>query len=54
MLRYFKSPAPVREISLVTLKTYTKTRLINILKQTIMESLPPQMERKKKVEIIPL
>ena len=54
MLRYFKSPAPVREISLVTLKTFTKTRLINILKQTIMETLPPQMEQKKKVEIIPL
>jgi len=54
MLRYFKSPAPVREISLVTLKTFTKTRLIHILKQSIMESLPPQMEQKKKVEVIPV
>jgi len=54
MLRYFKSPAPVREISLVTLKTFSKTRLINILKQTVMESLPPQMEQKKKVDVIPL
>jgi LysR family hydrogen peroxide-inducible transcriptional activator len=54
MLRYFKSPAPVREISLVTLKTFTKTRLINILKQTIIETLPAQMEQKKKVEIIPV
>jgi len=54
MLRYFKSPAPVREISLVTLKTFSKTRLIDILKQIIMESLPPQMERKKKVDVIPV
>lgn len=54
MLRYFKSPAPVREISLVTLKTYNKTRIINILKQTILDNLPPQMERKRKVEIIPI
>ena len=54
MLRYFKSPAPVREISLVTLKTFTKTRLIHILKQSIMESLPPQMEQKKKVDVIPV
>lgn len=54
MLRYFKSPAPVREISLVTLKTFTKTRLIGILKQTIMETLPPQMARKKKVDVIPV
>ena len=54
MLRYFKSPAPVREISLVTLKTFTKTRLINILKDTIIESLPSQIKQKKRVEIIPI
>jgi LysR family hydrogen peroxide-inducible transcriptional activator len=54
MLRYFKNPAPVREISLVTLKTFTKTRLIHILKQTILETLPPQMKQKKKVEVVPV
>ena len=52
MLRYFKSPAPVREISLVTVKTFTKTRLILILKQTILDNLPPQLVQKKKVEVI--
>lgn len=54
MLRYFKSPAPVREISLVTLKTYNKTRMISILKQTILDNLPSQMERKRKVEVVPI
>ncbi len=54
MLRYFKSPAPVREISLVTLKTFTKTRLIHILNQTIIENLPVQMKKKKKVDVIPV
>ena len=52
MLRYFKSPAPVREISLVTLKTFTKTKLIHILQQTILENLPSQMVQKKKVEVV--
>ena len=52
MLRYFKNPAPAREISLVTLKTFTKIKLIAILKNIIMETLPSQMEQKKKVEII--
>ena len=52
MLRYFKSPAPVREISLVTLKTFTKTRLIGILKETVLENLPPQLVQKKKVDVI--
>ena len=54
MLRYFKSPAPVREISLVTVKTFSKTRLIQILKETILENLPQQLVQKKKVEIVPL
>ena len=54
MLRYFKNPAPVREISLVTLKTFSKTRLVNILKQVIIENLPPQILKKKKVELVPV
>ncbi len=52
MLRYFKSPAPAREISLVTVKTYSKTRLIDILQQTILENLPPQLVQKKKVAVM--
>lgn len=52
MLRYFKSPAPVREISLVTLKIYTKTKLIKILKQNIIENIPSQIEKKKNVEVM--
>lgn len=52
MLRYFKSPAPVREISIITLKTFSKTRLMAILQQTIMENLPSQLVQKKKVELV--
>lgn len=43
MLRYFKNASPVREISMVTLKTFTKTRLIHLLKDSIVENLPGQM-----------
>ena len=53
MLRYFKPPAPVREISLVTLKTYNKTRLINILQETILDRLPSQITRKRKIDVVP-
>lgn len=52
MLRYFKPPTPVREISLVTLKTFTKTRLIEVLKESVLENLPQQMKRRKKVEVV--
>jgi len=52
MLRYFKSPAPVREISLVTLKTFSKTLLVNILKYCIVENLPREIGKKKRVEVV--
>ncbi len=52
MLRYFKKPAPVREISLISLKTFTKTRLLPLLKQSILNNLPPQMMQKKAVAIV--
>ena len=44
MLRYFKNSTPVREISIVTLKTFTKTRLIQLLKGSIGENLPAQLK----------
>ena len=49
MLRYFKNPAPVREISLISLKTYPKTRLLKLLKETILQNLPVQMVQEKSV-----
>ena len=49
MLRYFKRPAPVREISLISLKTFTKTKLLRLLKQTIMDNLPSEVLQKKEV-----
>jgi LysR family transcriptional regulator, hydrogen peroxide-inducible genes activator len=48
MLRYFKSPAPAREISIVTLKGFIKTRLIDLLKQEVLLNLPQELSSKKK------
>ena len=47
MLRYFKSPAPSREISMVTIKDFVKTRLTGILKDTITAHLPLEVTKKK-------
>ena len=52
MLRYFKSPAPAREISIVTIKGFVKTRLTTILKNCILENLPAELTRKKKLQVI--
>jgi LysR family transcriptional regulator, hydrogen peroxide-inducible genes activator len=52
MLRYFKSPAPVREISMVTNKGFVKTRLANVLKESIIEHLPQEVSNKKTIKRI--
>ena len=52
MLRYFKSPAPAREISIVTIKGFVKTKLIEALKNEILENLPNEVAGKKKVSRI--
>lgn len=38
-IRYFKPPAPVREISIVTYRHFVKERLLEILRKSIVESL---------------
>ncbi|MGI8638244.1 MAG: LysR substrate-binding domain-containing protein [Segetibacter sp.] len=52
MLRYFKHPAPVREISLISLKSFPKTRLLILLKKSILENLPPQVLQKRNVKAL--
>ncbi|SOD78760.1 hydrogen peroxide-inducible genes activator [Spirosoma fluviale] len=42
-LRPFDAPAPVREVSIVTHRSFLKRQLINALKQEIMAHLPPEI-----------
>lgn len=54
MLRYFKSPAPVREISMVMQKGFVKKRLAAVLKDSILENLPIEVLNKKNTQRIEL
>jgi LysR family hydrogen peroxide-inducible transcriptional activator len=47
MLRYFKDPAPAREISMVTLKSFVKRKLIELLQAEIERCLPASILKKK-------
>jgi LysR family transcriptional regulator, hydrogen peroxide-inducible genes activator len=49
MLRYFKSPAPAREISMVTIKGFVKTRLTGVLKECIITHLPLEIKKTKPI-----
>ncbi len=51
-LRYFKSPEPAREISLVIQKSFIKRRLIEALKTEILDFLPKRLKSRKKKEIV--
>ncbi len=51
-VRYFKSPEPVREISLITHKNFIKRRMLNALKEEILAIIPKSMKQKKKKDIV--
>ena len=51
-VRYFKSPEPTREISIVTHRNYLKRKLILALEKDILDAIPKRMRNKKKKEIL--
>ncbi len=51
-IRYFKSPEPVREISIVTTKNYVKKHAVMSLKKEILDVVPERFKTKKKKEIM--
>ena len=51
-VRSFKSPEPVREISLVTHKNFIKKRMLNALKEQILAVIPKAMKQRKKKDVI--
>jgi LysR family hydrogen peroxide-inducible transcriptional activator len=46
-IRYFKSPEPVREISLVTTQNYVKRHAIQALEKEILAVVPDKFKTKK-------
>lgn len=53
-IRYFKNPAPVREISLVTWRHFMKAKMLEALAKEIRAHIPEEMKQLQKKEIIPL
>ena len=52
LVRHFKSPEPVREISLVSHKNFSKKGVLKSLKMSILESLPNKLKEKKDHKIL--
>ena len=53
-LRYFKSPAPMREVSMVVHRHFVKKKLIEVLKQEILKAVPEKIKKNKKTVVIPI
>ena len=53
-IRHFKHPAPVREISLITHRDFVKRRLVEALKQSILESIPEKIMKNSKGMVVPI
>jgi LysR family hydrogen peroxide-inducible transcriptional activator len=51
-VRYFKSPEPAREVSIVIQRNFLKRRMIDALKSEILEFIPKRMRSKKKKEVM--
>jgi LysR family transcriptional regulator, hydrogen peroxide-inducible genes activator len=53
-LRYFKSPAPMREVSMVVHRHFVKKKLIEVLKQEILKAVPEKIKKNKKTLVVPI
>ena len=53
-IRYFKRPAPMREVSIVVHRDFVKKRLVDILKEEIIDSIPSKMLANKNKYVIPV
>jgi LysR family hydrogen peroxide-inducible transcriptional activator len=51
-VRYFKSPEPAREVSIVMHRNFLKRRMIEALKTEILDFVPKRLRTKKKKEVM--
>ncbi|MBC7387755.1 MAG: LysR family transcriptional regulator [Opitutaceae bacterium] len=54
LVRHFKTPIPVREISLVIHRQFLKKKLVDAVSETILNSVPPELKDSKNRFVVPL
>lgn len=53
-IRYFRSPEPVREVSIVTHRAQLKKAIIDSLSEIITNTIPKHLKRSVKQEVLPI
>jgi LysR family transcriptional regulator, hydrogen peroxide-inducible genes activator len=54
MVRHFKAPVPVREVSLATHRSFVKKRILDALREEILLAVPRDMQHKGRREVVEL
>lgn len=54
LIRHFKKPAPMREVSIVFHRDFIKKRLIEALKEEIIASIPDKIKKNKDLHVVPV
>ena len=52
LIRYFKRPAPMREVSIVVHRDFVKKKLIDILAEEILSSVPDKVKQNKSRNVV--
>ena len=53
-LRHFKSPIPMREVSLAVHRDFVKKRLVDILTKEILNGVPQKIKQNKTKRVVPI
>ena len=54
LVRHFRNPAPMREVSLVVHRDFVKQRLMEVLKQEIVSAIPEKVRSNKNLYVVPV
>ncbi|MEJ0105638.1 MAG: LysR substrate-binding domain-containing protein [Bacteroidota bacterium] len=54
LIRHFRKPTPMREVSLVVHRDFIKKRLIDALKKEINESIPEKIRKNRATAVVPI
>jgi len=52
LVKEFKNPKPSREVSLIMPRKFMKRKLMEVLKQTIIENIPDKIKQVEKGRIV--
>jgi LysR family hydrogen peroxide-inducible transcriptional activator len=54
LIRHFRRPVPMREVSLVVHRNYVKEKLIEVLKEEILQKVPEKIRKNKSQNTVPV